>query len=137
MPLDTWSTRLVIARTQRGLSQEEAAERCGVTRASWSTWERGVIPRGQAEVTRKISSGLGYDLGWLMWGGPLRNVNDGPDGPDGLPRLDSNQRPSDYTADTTTPATVSDLNERRRNARSTRHLNPFRRRQIEAYPLSA
>jgi transcriptional regulator with XRE-family HTH domain len=94
VPLDTWSIRLVIARTQRGFSQDEAADRCGVKRASWANWERGVVPRGQVDVTRKIAEGLGYDLQWLMWGGPLRNVNDDDGGE--RARQDSNLRPVDY-----------------------------------------
>lgn len=79
VPVDTWATRLVIARTQRGLTREEAADKAGVNRSSWSNWETGTIPRGQVEVTRRIAEALGYDVSWLLWGGPLAN----PHGPTG------------------------------------------------------
>lgn len=82
VPVDTWATRLVIARTQRGLTREEAADKAGVNRSSWSNWETGTIPRGQVEVTRRIAEALGYDVSWLLWGGPLANPHD-PRGPGG------------------------------------------------------
>jgi transcriptional regulator with XRE-family HTH domain len=136
IPLDTWATRLLIARTQRGLNQEQAADLCGINRSRWGTWERdGRIPRNQVEVAQKISEGLGYDLNWLMLGGPLANGRGGPDG-GGLPRLDSNQRPSDYTSDGD-PIDLMDHIERRRNLRSIRPRIPFRRKEIHVSPWAA
>jgi transcriptional regulator with XRE-family HTH domain len=71
IPRDTFAARLLIARTQRNLNQQEAADACALTRATWSTWERGNTPRHQAEVARLISVGLDVDLMWLLYGGPL------------------------------------------------------------------
>lgn len=127
VPRDTWSIRLVIARTQRGLTQQEAADKCGLPRANWSTWESGRIPRQQVDVTQKIAAGLGYDLNWLMFGGPLAGEHDrGPDGGERA-RQDSNLRPLDYTDEGSgSPADVTDIRERRRNARGTHRWNPLR-----------
>lgn len=135
IPLDTWATRLVIARTQRGLTKEEAADKAGVNRSSWSNWENGTVPRGQLEVTRRIANALGYDLNWLLWGGPLASEHGGPEGPDGLPRLDSNQRDSDYMSDTQL-IQLGQERENRRTSRSNRPRNPFRRKhsQEPQYP---
>ena len=75
VPTDTFGMRLVMVRAQKGLSQEEAAARCGLKASTWATWEKpnGAKPRGLEEVIRKISSGLGVDRGWLMFGGPLHD----------------------------------------------------------------
>lgn len=80
-PRDSFAIRLVIMRTELGLSQGEAAERCGLSGPTWSTWERGARPRGMDRVVQQIAKGLGYDRGWIMFGGPLNEG--GPDGPDG------------------------------------------------------
>lgn len=71
IPEDTFALRLVIIRRTLGLSQEEAAERCGLDDGSWSNWENGRKPRGMDKVVGTISSQLGIDRDWLMWGGPL------------------------------------------------------------------
>lgn len=139
IPVDTWATRLVIARTQRGLDVRQAADQCGLNRSSWSNWERrGKAPRNQLEVSRKIAQGLGYDLNWLLMGGPLADEHGGPDGPGGLPRLDSNQRDSDYMSNTR-PIDLLEEAERRRNSRSNRPRFPFRRKPSHApqYPIAA
>jgi transcriptional regulator with XRE-family HTH domain len=68
VPRNTFGARLVLLRHDLGLSQEEAADLCGVKRPTWATWEKGSIPRGQAEIARKISRATGYDLGWLLYG---------------------------------------------------------------------
>jgi transcriptional regulator with XRE-family HTH domain len=72
IPADTFAARLTLARLHAGnLTLQEAAERCDLIGQSWSNWERGMVPRDKADVVEAISSGLGVDRDWLMWGGPL------------------------------------------------------------------
>lgn len=71
VPFDTFGNRLTLIRQHLGLSQVEAAERCGLDDGSWSNWERGAKPRGMDRVVQAIAAGLGVDRDWLMWGGEL------------------------------------------------------------------
>jgi transcriptional regulator with XRE-family HTH domain len=71
IPADTFGTRLILARRHARMTVREAAARCGVHYATWSTWERGSTPGDQGEVVSRISKGLGVRRDWLMWGGPL------------------------------------------------------------------
>ena len=71
IPEDSFALRLVIIRRHLGLSQEEAAARCGLDDGSWSNWENGTKPRGMDRVVGTIAAGLNVDRDWLMWGGPL------------------------------------------------------------------
>lgn len=71
VPSDTFAARLVLARHQRRLTQQEAADVCGVSRATWALWEGGAFPRNMPQVISKIAAGMGIDRDWLMWGGPL------------------------------------------------------------------
>lgn len=126
VPLDTWATRLVIARTQRGLTVDQAADRAGLNRSSWSNWEKGKTPRSQVAVTQAIAEALGYDLNWLLLGGPLATEH-GPGGGGKRPRQDSNLRPTDYSVAASDPISLSGAAERRRNSRASRTWNPLRR----------
>lgn len=90
VPADTLASRLVLLRHGLGLSQREAAERCGLGAAAWNLWEHGSMPRNLANVVMAISGTLGCDRDWLMWGGPLG----APVGPTELPRHDSNVQPA-------------------------------------------
>lgn len=83
MPSDTFATRLLIARSQRDMTQQQAADACGINRATWALWEGGSSPRNMADVVMKIAAGLGVDRDWLLWGGPLSH----PSGPDRGPGL--------------------------------------------------
>lgn len=83
VPRDSFALRLVAMRHELDLSQDAAAERCGLKASTWATWENGARPRAMNDVVEKIADGLGFDRGWLMFGGaPTRQ--DGPDGPGGL-----------------------------------------------------
>lgn len=100
VPGDTIANRLMLARAHAGhISQRRASVICGVGRGTWPNWERGVYsPR--VDDLRRIASGLGVNLQWLVLGGPLAPEQpDGGGGPanDALPRLDSNQKPAGYT----------------------------------------
>lgn len=71
IPVDTFAARVMLARAYVGLNIEDAAQKCGLNRQSWSNWEKGMRPRDFLDVVQAISEGLGIDRDWLMWGGPL------------------------------------------------------------------
>lgn len=77
VPEDDFAARLLLARKQAGLTVREAAIRCGVHYATWSTWERGSVPANMADTVRAISEGLGCDRAWLAWGGQLAPATPG------------------------------------------------------------
>lgn len=68
VPADTFGMRLVLVRRHLGLTVEEAASRCGIPHATWTTWENGSTPRNMAKIAEKIEAALGVDRGYLMWG---------------------------------------------------------------------
>jgi len=71
IPSDTFGNRLVLARRLEGLTIREAAERCGLHYATWSTWEAGRRPADILDVTTRIADELDIDRDWLLFGGPL------------------------------------------------------------------
>lgn len=71
VPQDSFGLRLRILRAELGLSVDDIAAQCGVASATWSTWERGVRPRGMDLVVQAICENTGVSREWLMWGGPL------------------------------------------------------------------
>lgn len=71
IPTDTFGSRLLLVRRQKGMTVEVAAKLCGVAQPTWTTWENGAKPRDHVGAVRKISEALGVDRDWLMWGGPL------------------------------------------------------------------
>ena len=65
-------------RHELGLSLEEAADRAGLKRATWRTWEKGLAkPRDMIAVVNSIAGAFGYDARWLAFGGSLGR----PEGP--------------------------------------------------------
>lgn len=68
VPETDFGTRLLLARKHAGLTVREAALRCGLHYATWSTWERGARPADMASVVEAISAGLGVDKVWLIFG---------------------------------------------------------------------
>lgn len=79
IPSDTFGTRLLLVRKEKGLSVEQAAKLCGVAQPTWSTWERGAHPRDLVRAVRDISQALGVDQQWLMWGGALAEAGSAAD----------------------------------------------------------
>ena len=71
VPEDSLAHRLVLVRRQLGLSQREAALRTGLTFGEWQSLEDGRSARGLDVKVGRISTTLGVDREWLMWGGPL------------------------------------------------------------------
>jgi transcriptional regulator with XRE-family HTH domain len=72
-PPDTLAARLYQLRKGLKLTQAEAADRCQIARATWSTWENGALPANMAKAVEAICRGLStpqakIDPNWLMWG---------------------------------------------------------------------
>lgn len=84
VPTDQFRHRLVLVRRELDLTVKEAAARCGLHYATWSTWENGARPADLVGVVTAISSGLGVDRDWLLWGGSLGS-GPGPSG--GVPAV--------------------------------------------------
>ncbi len=68
VPGDSFALRLLILRHELGLTQREAAKRCGLDDGSWSNWENGSHPRDMAKIVRQIHEATAVDMPWLMWG---------------------------------------------------------------------
>lgn len=68
VPRDDFAARLIQIRHHLRLSQDVAAERCGLNPNTWATWELGRSPRQMDKVVSAIVDGLGVDRDWLMWG---------------------------------------------------------------------
>jgi hypothetical protein len=72
IPADTFGARLVLARYHAGrFSIEKAAEKCGLNSENWRRWEEGAKPRDKVDVAQAVSEGLGINLNWILFGGPL------------------------------------------------------------------
>lgn len=71
LPRDTFALRLRLLRHDLRMTTEAVARGCGLAQPTWSTWERGVLPRNQAAVAKQIADATGYDVMWLLYGGPL------------------------------------------------------------------
>lgn len=80
IPADTFGARLVRLRHAARLTIEEAADSCGIKRATWRAWELEVnTPRDMAGVVDKVAHGLareGLEVNrlWLMWGDATAQV---------------------------------------------------------------
>lgn len=72
VPTDSLANRLVLIRRELGLSQREAAARCGVGFGSWQSWENGSAPRNALRDLVRVAQALDVEREWLMFGGPLR-----------------------------------------------------------------
>lgn len=70
----TFAGRVRMAREVVGLSQREAARKCGLTIGEWQGIEGGVSPRDLPRKLLAISNGLRnedgrpVDIDWLLWG---------------------------------------------------------------------
>lgn len=100
VPEWTIGDRLRKARESTGATQAEFAERLGVARNTINNYELGKTkPRRPLMLVWSMESGV--SLSWILTGNPNWPNNDetpdpeGPGVPEKLPRLDSNQQPSD------------------------------------------
>lgn len=87
IPRDSLANRLVLIRRELGLSQREAAMRCGVGFGSWQSWENGSSPRNELRKLSQVAEELHVDRDWLLFGGNLR--------PEEWAARDSNSEPMD------------------------------------------
>jgi transcriptional regulator with XRE-family HTH domain len=93
VPEFTIAERLQLARTIAKLEKQELADRIGVSRDTIANYESRAWPRRRSPAYLKswaLACGVSY--AWLETGQDPRDG--GPD--DGLPHLDSNQKPFDY-----------------------------------------
>jgi transcriptional regulator with XRE-family HTH domain len=100
--IPTWTVgdRLRKARQHAGLEQAEFAEEIAVSRGTVLNYENDRV-KPRMIVLRAWSMRTGVPLHWLMDGESPQPVEAGGSG--GLPRLDLNQRPSDYRSCEVTP----------------------------------
>lgn len=76
IPQDTFGTRLAIIRQAMGWSASKAAFNCGdLGEQNWRNWEDGKRPRDYEAVCHRIAAATGFDLDWIMRGGPLEPQN--------------------------------------------------------------
>jgi transcriptional regulator with XRE-family HTH domain len=132
VPQWTLADRLRKAREHADLDQSDFADQVGISRRSVTNYEKGhSSPSRPVLLAWAMRTGVAME--WLSKG----TTHGGPDGGEGLPRLDSNQPPSDYMSHST-PSDLMDHAERRRNARGSRRLNPFRRNEYQPsqYPIA-
>lgn len=85
VPGDTFAARLVLLRRELDLTTDEIADRCGIKRPTWQTWEHGTSPRNMSAVVAQIALATGVNRNWLTWGGPLSALNRPNGGPSGSP----------------------------------------------------
>ncbi len=81
VPRQTFGIRLILIRRELGFTVKQAAERCGIHYATWSTWENGAKPADLVRAVTDIANALGVDRDWLMWGQTQNAPR--PDGPEG------------------------------------------------------
>lgn len=84
--------RLRIAREQAGYGQREFAEASGISRSSITNYENGITTPRRPQLAAWAMA-TGFSLEWLQTG-ENPHQDRGPDGGEGLPRLDSNQQPA-------------------------------------------
>ncbi|MGB3370022.1 MAG: helix-turn-helix transcriptional regulator [Rhodococcus sp. (in: high G+C Gram-positive bacteria)] len=83
-----------IAREAIELEQSELADRMGVSRNTIGNAEKGRT-KPRKIVLNAWALACGVPVSWLETGNAENPHPDGPDGGSELPRLDSNQQPSD------------------------------------------
>ena len=77
-PEGTFPERLALIRVHHGWNVKEAALACGISPATWRTWENGASPHNYVEVCRKIADNAGADYMWLLSGSAIaRQPTDG------------------------------------------------------------
>lgn len=70
-PKDTLAHRVMLMRTELGLSQREAAMQSGVSFGTIQGVESGRTPRNEVATLAKLAKAFHVDRDWLIWGGPL------------------------------------------------------------------
>ena len=83
IPRDDLATRVVVLRTQMGLSRRQFAQLTGLTENQLQGIEDGRSPHKLPEKVQAIHDATGVSREWLMWGGPLNGEGPRPEGPGG------------------------------------------------------
>lgn len=102
IPRDDLATRVVVLRTQMGLSRRQFAQLTGLTENQLQGIEDGRSPHKLPEKIQAIHNATGVSREWLMWGGPLNGDGPHQGGPGGggeCPQSVSIRRPADYKGD--------------------------------------
>lgn len=68
IPADSFGSRLLRVRKEKGMTVEAIARACGIAHPTWTTWENGARPRDIVGAIEKIAAATGVDRNWLMWG---------------------------------------------------------------------
>lgn len=68
VPTDSFGSRLLRIRKEKGMTVEAIAKTCGIAHPTWTTWENGARPRDLLGAVQKICDGTGVDRDWLLWG---------------------------------------------------------------------
>jgi transcriptional regulator with XRE-family HTH domain len=100
IPEETFGDRLRRVRRQLKLSQGDFASRIDEGEKALASWEAGNRePRSAVAVAKRIELAFGVPAAWVL-GLEMSSApgpDNGPEGGDLLPHLDSNQEPSDFT----------------------------------------
>ncbi|MBK8459195.1 MAG: helix-turn-helix transcriptional regulator [Micropruina sp.] len=78
------------------MQQGEFADTLGVKRQAYAAWEAGIsLPRGIVSLAKRVELAYGVSAGWILGTeeAPTRPKPGGDS--EKLPRLDSNQEPTD------------------------------------------
>lgn len=66
--MNTWNKRITIAREAAGLTKTKFALKVGVSNATVSDWESGIIKKLEAENLLKVCEELNIAPRWLQFG---------------------------------------------------------------------
>jgi len=66
--METWHTRLRLARISAGLNQKQAANLCGISQPTYSHWESGEIDELKVKNLHKVCKVFGLTEQYLLYG---------------------------------------------------------------------
>ena len=95
IPRDDLATRVVVLRTQMGMSRRQFAQLTGLSENQLQGIEDGRSPHRLPEKVQAIHKATGVSREWLMWGGPLSGEGPRQDGPGGGESAPSRARTDD------------------------------------------
>lgn len=96
IPTWTLGDRLRKARLQSEMDQRGFADALGVAAGSLAAWETDRSrPRDLVSIAKRVELLTRIPASWLLGLDTTNPRQDGPDGGQRLPRLDSNQQPFD------------------------------------------
>lgn len=72
-PRNTFPERLALVRNHHGWNMKEAANACGISPATWRTWEAGASPHNYVGICQQIAERAEVDFMWLLSGASMAN----------------------------------------------------------------